>query len=298
MRLMEYNVENLFDTIGSPETYDTAFSPQGSMNWNTSRYMKKIGMLARAIAAAGGDRPVDFIVLCEVENDSVVSDLIDKTSLHRLGYSYIMTHGVDVRGINIALLYRPLHYSPFHTACLRPFSAEDSWTTRDILHVSGLTHSGDTLDIFGVHFPSRSGGAQGAVRRKRVAAFLKAKADSVVRRCMRPRVVIAGDFNDEASDVSIRRTLCGDGKFVVLHPDKSVVGGTYKYRGKWNELDHFLVNAEMHEVSFTSVKILTSDFLLEPDAVHGGRKPRRTYLGPIYKGGISDHLPVVMEFLP
>ena len=33
-------------------------------------------------------------------------------------------------------------------------------------------------------------------------------------------------------------------------------------------------------------------FLLEPDPTYLGKKPFRTYLGPVYHGGISDHLPV------
>lgn len=295
---MEYNVENLFDTICSPRTDDAAFSPQGEKRWNTPRYLKKLGMLARAIAAAGGDRPVDLVVLCEVENDSVVSDLIGKTSLRRLGYSYLMTHGRDVRGINVALLYRPLHFRPFCAESLRPFAEKDDRPMRDVLHVAGLAHSGDTLDIFGVHLPSRLGGLQAAKQRKRAARFLKAKADSVVQRRMRPRVVITGDFNDDISAKNLRHPLVETRDFVLVQPESATVGGTYKYKGEWNRLDHVLVNAEMAETSMISAKILTTDFLLEPDAANGGVKPRRTYQGPKYKGGVSDHLPLVVEFFP
>jgi len=38
--------------------------------------------------------------------------------------------------------------------------------------------------------------------------------------------------------------------------------------------------------------ICNFDFLLEPDPVFLGKKPFRTYLGPVYHGGTSDHLPV------
>lgn len=298
MRLLEYNVENLFDTLRCPETNDTEYFPSGTKRWNTPRYMKKIGLLARAIVAAGGDRPADLVVLCEVENDSVVSDLINKTSLRRLGYSYIVTHGLDPRGINIALLYRPLHYSPVLSESLRPFSRHGGWSTRDILHVCGITHSGDTLDIFGVHLPSRSGGTQSFRRRREIAVYLRTKADSIAQCRIRPRIIIAGDFNDERTDACIRKDLCGDGKFVVLRPQRSIAEGTYKYKGQWNELDHFVVNAGMYEHSCISAEILAPGFLLAPDETHGGYKPRRTYQGPIYKGGLSDHLPIMMEFVP
>jgi hypothetical protein len=38
-------------------------------------------------------------------------------------------------------------------------------------------------------------------------------------------------------------------------------------------------------------------FLLEDDEKYGGKKPYRTYLGPKYLGGYSDHLPLVARIL-
>ena len=51
----------------------------------------------------------------------------------------------------------------------------------------------------------------------------------------------------------------------------------------------------MH-TSYADCQIVTLDYLLEPDATNGGVRPRRTYQGPIYRGGVSDHLPVVADF--
>lgn len=45
-----------------------------------------------------------------------------------------------------------------------------------------------------------------------------------------------------------------------------------------------------------SCRIFAPSFLTEPDAVHGGVKLRRTFLGPIYKGGYSDHLPLILDW--
>jgi len=38
--------------------------------------------------------------------------------------------------------------------------------------------------------------------------------------------------------------------------------------------------------------IFDAPFLLVPDEKYGGMKPFRTYSGPKYLGGYSDHLPV------
>ena len=46
-----------------------------------------------------------------------------------------------------------------------------------------------------------------------------------------------------------------------------------------------------------SANIFHPDFLLTDDETHGGKKPFRTYLGPRYLGGFSDHLPVYIDLI-
>ena len=38
------------------------------------------------------------------------------------------------------------------------------------------------------------------------------------------------------------------------------------------------------------------DEILIKDNTHAGEKPLRTYVGPRYSGGVSDHLPVLLTF--
>ena len=40
------------------------------------------------------------------------------------------------------------------------------------------------------------------------------------------------------------------------------------------------------------MKILPIPFLMTPDTGHAGLKPLRTYSGPRYLGGVSDHCPI------
>ncbi len=68
-RIMEYNVENLFDTIRSVLTDDIEFTPEGNHQWNTKRYWRKLSDISKTIASAGGKQPVDLVTLIEVEND-------------------------------------------------------------------------------------------------------------------------------------------------------------------------------------------------------------------------------------
>ena len=68
LRLMFYNVENLFDTHDDSLRADNEFLPGGGMNWNYSRYRRKINALYKTIVAAGSWSPPEIISFCEVEN--------------------------------------------------------------------------------------------------------------------------------------------------------------------------------------------------------------------------------------
>ena len=48
-------------------------------------------------------------------------------------------------------------------------------------------------------------------------------------------------------------------------------------------------------VDSATMDIFAPPFLLEPDAAWLGDKPRRTYVGPRYNGGLSDHLPIILK---
>ncbi|MDY6444058.1 MAG: endonuclease, partial [Bacteroidales bacterium] len=66
-------------------------------------------------------------------------------------------------------------------------------------------------------------------------------------------------------------------------------GGTIKYNGKWEKIDGGFAEG------FPRVReaVFDDPLLLEEDKAFGGMKPRRTFVGPRYMGGVSDHLPVV-----
>ena len=115
LRVMSYNVENFFDTEDDPTHDDDSFLPTGEHHWAHARYQTKIQHIAEVISAVGGEAFPDLIALIEVENATVLSDLLHRTALgEKVGYRHIITHGEDKRGINVALLYglRPSASSP------------------------------------------------------------------------------------------------------------------------------------------------------------------------------------------
>ena len=310
---MSYNVENLFDCVDDSLTNDAEFLPTSDRRWTHGRYRRKIDAIGRAIIAAGDtDQPPALVALCEVENDTVMTDLTRRSLLTRAGYRYVMTHSVDPRGIDVALLYQPSLFRPVGTQSVRPFPPGDPNPTRDILHVAGLLLNGDTLDVVVVHLPSRAQGTKASTpRRQRVARCMRQLVDSLTACRRRPQVLIMGDFNDYP-DGPVVRTLRAytpptdidncprDSLFHLLAHRASTQRrfGSYKYNGEWGLLDHIVVSGllmhtdnPLHVLPATA-DVFAPDFLLERDTRYGGLKPFRTYYGKRYIGGFSDHLPV------
>ena len=290
-RILFWNTENLFDYKDDPKKNDNEFLPDATRRWTYFRYRDKLKNLAKGIIASGDEYVPDLVGLCEVENDSCLYDLTRRSPLKEAGYRYVMTDSPDQRGIDVALLYQRGSFKLLQHQSIRiPFKQVKKAPTREILHVVGKVVSGDTLDVWVVHYPSRRGGkAKSEPYRLLVAEILKHAVDSVMQVRQNPNVVIMGDFNDGPSS-PVMKKLCSDGRLVNLMQGKKE--GTYRYRGAWEILDQFLVSGN---VRTKNAEVLQHPFLLEEDEKYGGNKPFRTYNGMRYQGGFSDHLPIILD---
>ena len=309
-RALEWNVENLYDTLHDVGFDDREFLPNAERRWNTPRYFHKQSSLAKTILAAGGLQPVDLVALCEVENDSVMHFLCRRTRLARLGYEYLVTHSADRRGIDVALLYQPETFALLHSETYRvPYDSLRERPTRDLLHAAGRLPFGDTLDVFVVHFPSRRGGATiSEPYRLRAAGILRHLADSIARCRHTPRLLAMGDFNDEPHNASVSRVLAPTFAELTSHATPlpaeghDDIEGSYYFRGEWSRIDQILVSPTLLSPTMKfhttpqSVHLLAFPPLLETLGRGTLSKPFRTYLGPFYHGGISDHLPLCIDF--
>ncbi|HHT33434.1 MAG TPA: hypothetical protein GX018_00200 [Bacteroidales bacterium] len=314
-RVMFYNVENLFDTRNDTLKEDEQFLPDGFMHWTPYKYWEKLRNITRVITAVGGMYSPAVVGLCEVENDSVLTDLTLRSPLRVQGYRYIVTDSPDERGIDVALLYQPHQFRLLDASEYRiSFRHPERRPTRNILHAVGTVVSGDTLDLFVCHFPSRSEGQQETEpARIDAASLLREKCDSIISLREYPHILIMGDFNDHPDDKSLSRVLGAlradasperDKLYNLFHGDrKNGATGTYKYRGRWEILDQFIVSGNLMmpgsriRIGGDSAEIFRAPFLLEEDERYYGLKPYRTNLGPRYLGGFSDHLPIRMELM-
>lgn len=315
-RVMTYNVENLFDTRHDTLKNDTEFLPDAQRRWTPARYWRKLDRVASVIAAAGQQELPALVALCEVENDTVLVDLTRRSALRTAGYRYVMTDSPDPRGIDVALIYQPGLFRLLSSYSVRVPSAESGHApTRDLLYVRGRLLSGDTLHVIVCHLPSKAGGTKGGRRHRMLAvSTLRLLADSIFRVTPDARLLIAGDFNASLRERLLYEGLqLSDGHAVALPqrlyslsgvPAATLHGcarGTYKYRGEWESLDHLIVSSALLDSMATvyarphSAVIPDFPFLMEPDAVYGGMRMKRTYAGPAYKDGYSDHLPLLAD---
>ncbi len=297
--IVEYNVENLFDTRHDEGKQDQEYLPDATRQWTDKRYWRKIKHIGKTILSVSEEGIPDLIALCEVENDQTLTDLTKRSLLRNAGYEYVMTQSPDNRGIDVALMYSPFTFRLIHSYSLRVPIIEGMRPTRDILYASGELVTKDTLHVFVVHAPSRNGGEK-ATRpfRRQAADRLLQSVDSIRALAPEANILIMGDFND-FHDSSAVLQICRDNLKNVTKGTHGQYGvkGTYRYKGEWNSLDHVLVSPSIYNKVDTAF-IHAPKFLLEEDDLYGGYLPYRTYRGMKFrKKGYSDHLPLVVRLI-
>jgi len=312
VRFTFYNVENLFDISDDSLTADEEFTPEGDKSWTLNRYYDKIDRISRTLTAVGGWELPAIIGLCEIENIDVLYDL----SSHRLldnKLKIIHKDSPDARGIDVAMLYRPDLFTPVRSAWIPIVFAEDpDMRTRDILYVKGVLFKSDTIHIFINHWPSRWGGVEQTIpKRVTVAKRLRMFTDSLFLADGEPNILIAGDLNDNPGDSSVFKVL-GAGKnydgekgnlYNLMFPAYHIQNeGSLKYKADWEVYDQIIVSSSLLDESGLQVDqgkafIFSAPYLLTDDERYLGKKPFRTYAGPSYLDGFSDHLPVFIDLI-
>lgn len=299
--LVELNTENLFDTQKDSVKDDTEYTTESLKRWTRTRYWNKLNHIAQEIISCGEDGNgwalPDLVALCEVENDTVLTDLTRRSLLRKAGYEYVMTDSPDQRGIDVALLYSPFSFRLIRYYPLRIPPLKEMRLTRDILYVCGELINGDTLHVFVVHAPSRYGGERVTrPHRMAVANRLCLTIDSIRSNSSEASIVVAGDFNDPYDSKALE-ILRGHQLMNVSQAARGSHGakGTYKYQGQWESIDHIFVGGHILH-AFRQCIINDAPFLLEEDEQYGGVMPRRNYRGYKYNKGYSDHLPLVAQF--
>ena len=259
--VMFWNVENFFDYRSGSE-----YRPEYLTRRRFEAKCEAVCKTILAVADRYGRYP-DIVAFAEVESPSVTRALVGSTLLRKLGYDVVHYDSPDHRGIDCALIYRSA-VLPLRSSSARHVLGGDGLplATRDF-----LVARFDSLSVVVNHHPSKVGGGKAEMRAE-VMFQMRSVADSLLA-LGAGRVLCVGDFND------------------TLWKGSGPETATLKYNGHWEKIDGYFafgLPVEVEESVFADAS------LLEPDRNFGGMKPRRSFLGPRYLGGVSDHLPLVL----
>ena len=126
MKIMTYNVENLFDTQHDSLKNDKEFLPNSELHWTNKRFYDKLHEVMQVIVGLGDDELPLLVGLCEVENDFVLKAMTQFDPYDQLGYDYVHYEGPDARGIDVALLYQKDKFTPLASRPILYTSAPNS----------------------------------------------------------------------------------------------------------------------------------------------------------------------------
>lgn len=299
-----WNLENFFDYKDKGKgVADKEFSSSGKRRWTANRFNAKCRAFCKSIfwIAEKNKHFPDIIGVAEIENRFVLERCLKSTNLRKMDYGIVHYDSFDHRGIDVALFYRK---SKFRLLSSKPcriykdiFLPNDTiLPTRDILLVklkANIPPNYPTLCVLVNHHPSKYGGNSSENRRLLAINRLREIMDSLYLE--HENILIAtGDFNEEAKN-SLFERISTDSKKTVgyINMGAKLKGeGSIRFNGKWELIDNFFISKTITGAKMQLIKI---PFLMTWDKVHTGEKPLRTFVGPKYNGGVSDHLPILLE---
>lgn len=313
-----YNLENLFDTINDVTKNDEA-SPMMALKANKSKvYWDKIDKLGSVIAQIGVDKAntsPTILGVSEVENLSVLEDLVKSKHLLKKDYGIIHYNSPDKRGIDVALIYQKRYFKPIHHEVFNPNIYRDGYKvyTRDQLLVSGYLDD-ELIHIIVNHWPSRSGGEAKSRPLREKAAYQNLRIiDQIRSKDPNAKILTMGDFNDDPINTSFKEVLKTKsnksevGNLDIYNPYEDLFRrgfNTLGYRDNINLFDMILISSPLldkGEKDFSSykmfqAKIFNKRFLTSRKGQFKGY-PFRSFSSAGYTGGYSDHYPVYMYII-
>ena len=314
-KVVFYNLENLFDTINDPNKNDEEYLPEGARKWTTYRYNQKLENMSRVLFdIAAKDRNFPTVIgVSEIENRLVLEDLLATPKLAKANYRIVHYDSPDRRGVDCAFFYRPdkfkLEGSEAHNIS---FPGRPNFLTRDLVAMWGKIE-GEPFYFIVSHWPSRLGGKERSqYSRDFVAEKCKHICDSVHKANPATKVVIMGDFNDDATDKSVTHVLGAKGNikkldkndmFNPFHDMLKAGYGTLAYRDSWNLFDNIVVSENLATASTGTLKIqkaegskfygniFISPYMIQKEGQYKNY-PLRSFVGSNFQNGYSDHFPV------
>ncbi|MFA6200542.1 MAG: endonuclease/exonuclease/phosphatase family protein [Bacteroidales bacterium] len=300
-----HNCENFFYPTDDSLTDDNTFVFNSPRHWDWERFNLKKDLLAKTyIALSKGNLPA-IIGLCEIENKQVLNALCNDTPLRKGNYGYIHYDSKDIRGMDVAMVYRKDKFTVIKSESIRiDSSLIIDEPTRDILYVNGILDK-MPLHLFVIHAPSRRNQDKNKPLRKSVFDLIYKRVKELYDKGEK-NIIIMGDLNDSPWDRTVEegfRTIKYTGHTPLLsNLMKNDKGkrSSYVYSGQMLSFDQFLVTQEIQQRIDTTASpshVFTPDFMIDPNPNYALITPFSTYKGYKYQGGISDHFPVFIKLV-
>lgn len=334
-----YNFENLFDTINDPITNDEEWTPTGDQHWNSKKYRQKLenlsGVLSEIGTAENPNSPT-FIGGVEIENRSVLEDLVKQPKLIDKDYGIVHFDSPDKRGIDVALLYQKKQFQPtsyiniplYVYREVQPIKetpkeeALENLETEDVIEVSTKNYrvytrdqllvtgflNGEEIHIIVNHWPSRSGGEKKSSPYRELAGALNRKIlDSLQQINPNAKVITMGDLNDSPFNNSVKKALGAKGKiqevkpFGIYNPFEEMANkglGTIAFRDAWDIFDQILISESLLQKDYKTYQYWKAGIYNKPFLIQKSGKYKGYPLRhSLTEIGFSDHFPVYIYLI-
>ncbi|ABL65068.1 endonuclease/exonuclease/phosphatase family protein [Chlorobium phaeobacteroides] len=303
--VMWWNAENLFDSINDPAVDDDDFTPEGKFRWTEKKLQLKL-MRVQHLFNAINSHPQysaypDIIAFAETENKKVFAKAIGV--IKSGGYKMVYHESGDPRGIDIGLAFNSRKVV-FKASKAYQIPVDDK-PSRPVI-VAEFSVFSHPFHIVLNHWPSRAFDIRWTEpKRIGAATVVRHIADSLLQKNSKADIIIMGDFNDEPENRSLKKVLGSSFDASAVQASRGRLFyncwadcrgiGSYFYRGHWEKIDQILVSGGLFD---------RKGLWLPENAFHcfafsgmmdeGGKKLWPTYEKGVYKGGYSDHLPLLL----
>ncbi|MDC9723103.1 MAG: endonuclease/exonuclease/phosphatase family protein [Urechidicola sp.] len=311
-----YNLENLFDTIDNPLKKDE-YSPILQLKTNKSEaYWSKIDNMSRVLSEIGKEKTgksAAVIGVCEIENSNVLDDILNTSYFKNQPYDYIHQESPDWWGIDVALIYNTTLFSPSDYKSFELKAWNDKGyrvKTRSQLLVSGYLDN-ELIHLIINHWPSqRSGKDKTAYLRKKSAELTLSILNQIKLEESNSKIIIMGDFNDNPTDESIKKTLGAKPEKKKLkendlyNPFENMFKkgmGSLGFRDNVNLFDQLILTSNLSinnykNYQFYKAGIYNPTYLTTKQGRYKGY-PFRSFSNNQFTGGYSDHYPVYIYLI-
>jgi hypothetical protein len=332
-----YNFENLFDTINGPNN-DEEWLPNGAQNWTPRKYKKKLENLARVLSEIGtGENPNNsptFIGGCEIENRSVLEDLVKQPKLINKDYGIVHFDSPDKRGIDVALLYQKKHFKPTSYINVPLYiyrknaakvtkkekeevtddnietapTTDERVYTRDQLLVTGFL-DGEEVSLIVNHWPSRSGGEKKSSPFREAAGALNRKIiDSLIKINPNAKIITMGDLNDGSYNKSVKIGIGAKLKKTELKEPRDIYNpfeqmakdgnASLFYRDAGDIFDQIMISEEFVKPEYDSFRYWKAGIYNKPFMIQTtGQYKGYPLRNSLSEPGFSDHFPVYIYLI-